>query len=138
MAAELVTDAERALEIEIRTLLPEGVRRPRQGLGRNIHREPIVALVDDGKADARAADRCTEINACHWVAAADFEAQVRALLRHDDGADVADDPGEHYFRLARADPLVNFEPVHSERLLPGRAPSPVGIGNRVQTDIAEA
>ena len=85
-----------------------------QGFARNIDREPVVALVDDRQAHARAGDRGAEVDAAHVIPAADGQPQVAALLGAADGADVGDDPGEHGSRLAFADPLVNFEPVGAE------------------------
>ena len=62
MAAELVAEPERALEVELRAFAPEVGGGLRHGLARNIDREPVVALVDDGQADARAGDRRAEID----------------------------------------------------------------------------
>ena len=73
--------------------------RPRRGpalsLGRDVDREPAIAFVDDGEADARAGDRRAEIDAGHVVAAGDPDAQVAARLDGLDPADIGDDPGGH-------------------------------------------
>ena len=41
-------------------------------------------------------------------------------------------------RLAVPHPLVNFEPVDAEALLVDQAPAAVGVGDRIEADIAEA
>src|SRR5207237_4213919 len=53
MPAELVADLERALEVDLRAFGPEAGRSAALGLGRDVDREPALALVDDGQADAR-------------------------------------------------------------------------------------
>ena len=52
-------------------------------------------------------------------------------------ADVRDDPREHVRRLACPHPLVNFEAVDPEALLVDEPPAAMGVGDRVEADIAE-
>ena len=81
MAAELVAQAQRALEVELRAFAPQVGGGPRDGFGRNIDREPVVALVDDGQADARAGDRRAEIDGVEVVAGPDRRAAGRRAAR---------------------------------------------------------
>ena len=137
MAAKLVADPERALEVEPRALAPEAGRGLRHGLARDVDREPAVALVDDGQADARAGDRGAEIDARHVVAAAIRGAGRRAPRRLE-RADVGDDSGEHARALAFSLALVDFQPVAAK--LPRRRPAASGHGRRRahEADMAEA
>ena len=62
MAAELVADAERAFEVEPRALGPQAGRGAGSRFLADIDREPVLALVDDRQAGARAGDRRAEID----------------------------------------------------------------------------
>ncbi len=98
MAAELVAESKRAFEVEAGAFFPETRRAPASRLAGDVHREPVLALVDDGQANARAGDRCAQIDGRQIVAARDPEAQVAPLLRRDDSAHICDDSGKHQSR----------------------------------------
>ena len=98
--AKFVTQTQRAFEVDPGALAPQVLRGPRLGFARNIDREPVIALVDDGQAHPRAGDRCPEVDRVQVIARGDHEAQVATLLDAANGADVGDDPGEHRRELA--------------------------------------
>ena len=118
----------------------------------DIDREPVLALVDHRQAGARAGDRRAEVDRVHVVAAADGQPQVAALLDAADGADVGDDAGEHGSLTCclsktgsprepvepSPDALVDFEPVDAKPRAVAGLPAAMGVGDRVEPDIAEA
>src|SRR6476646_394314 len=95
MTAKLVAESERALEVEVRAFAPIVGRSPGNGLARDIHREPVVTLVDDGQADARAGDGSAEIDRIEIVGSPNDQPQITALFRAAHLPDVGHDPGEH-------------------------------------------
>ena len=124
--------------LSLRALAPAIGGGLRDRLARDVDGEPVLALVDDGQAHAGAGDGGAEVDPVEIVARADDQPQVAALLGAAHGADVGDDPGEHWPRLAAALALVNFEPVGPEPLLIDQPPAAMRIGDRVEADIAEA
>src|SRR5690606_33214335 len=95
VAAELVAERERALEIDARAGAPGAERRARQRLARGVDGEAPGSAVDDREADAGAGDRGAERDGAGVVARLDHEAGV--ATRHDlaHTADVGNDAGEH-------------------------------------------
>src|SRR5690349_16873546 len=75
MPAELIAQAQRAFEVELRALLPVAARRFGNGFARHIDREPVVALVNDGQADARTGDGSAEIDGDEVVAGRNLQAE---------------------------------------------------------------
>jgi hypothetical protein len=102
MAAELVAEAKRALEVEAPPLRPHAWRGAAHGFGRDVDGEPVRALVDHGQADARAGDRGSEVDPPEVVAAGDPKAEVAPRLDRDDAPDVGDDSGEHQASRTRS------------------------------------
>ncbi len=139
MAAQLVADPQRPLQVQPRALGPQARRGLRHRFAADIDREPVLALVDHRQAGARAGDRRAEVDAVHVVVAADGQAQVALLLDAADGADVGDDAGEHgRSALLIADALVDFEPVDAKPGGVAGLPPAMGVGDRVEPDIADA
>ena len=101
MAAELVADLQRALEIEPRALLPAPGRGHPQRLGGGIDRKqvrlPPLAGLDHGQADAGMRDRGADGDRGARIGAGDLEpAQAFGpRLDRDHLADIGDDAGEH-------------------------------------------
>ena len=101
VAAELVADLERALEVDPGAAPPAPDRGEPQRLGGGIDREPgaiaVLAARDHGEAHAAAGDRGADRDGVGIVAAGDPEPRepLRARLDRDHLADVGDDAGEH-------------------------------------------
>src|SRR3546814_8094011 len=78
--AQLVADFQRPFEIEAPALIPHAGRRAAFCFGRDVHREPMLALVHHRQADARAGYRSAQVDRRQVIAAADPGTQVAALL----------------------------------------------------------
>ena len=101
VAAELVPDAQRALEIEPCADPPASRRGDGERLGGGIGGEPgvpiLLAGTDHGEADPIAGDRSTIGDAGALIVAGDLEATqiIGAGMHRNHFADVGDDAGEH-------------------------------------------
>src|SRR3546814_19019380 len=97
MAAEFVTDLQRAFEVQAAAGVPHSRRGARERFGARVDREPMTAgvrsLVDDGQARARAGDRPAKVDRAGGIGRADDEPPVTAVLAAADGADVGVDAG---------------------------------------------
>ena len=99
VAAELVAQPHRTLQVEAAALLPLLGGGTRHGLAGDVDHEPAAlsrrCLVDHRQAYARTADRRAQVDAGGVIGGVDRHAHVAAVLDPRDGADVADDSGEH-------------------------------------------
>ncbi len=104
MAAERVTRAERRLEVDPRPRLEGSERRPCQSLRDRIERQLPVPHADHRQADAVDRDRVSERRVRRGLARSEHEPDARfAAVERDDLADLADQPGEHTYRLVAVD-----------------------------------
>src|SRR5262249_26844735 len=101
--AELLTEGQRPLQVELGAALGAEQRGARQGLVRHVHREGgAVCRLAQGRhrqAAAVAGDRAAEREARERIMAGDAELAAVAVLKN---AYVADDAGEHARFLCQA------------------------------------
>ncbi len=104
MAAERVARLERGLEVDLRAGLQVAERGQRQGLARDVGGEAAWRDLERRQAAAADADAVAIDDARHRQRGhVDPQAHVAAArLERTDGADVADDPGEHVTGLLAA------------------------------------
>src|SRR5262249_2995168 len=112
MAAEFVTELERALEIDRPTRAPLAQRSDREGLGRGFDGEPARPLVHHRQATAIAGDRGAERDAAGVVAGGEGEASRRPWRHGAHPAEISDDAGEHGSKLGA--PPIGFQQVFAE------------------------
>src|SRR5690606_3291514 len=101
MAAKVITDLQRPLEIHPRAFPPAGDRRQAQGFLPGLDLEPalvraLVRQAGDGKADAAMGDGGTYVDGL-WIIGGGDPEPYPLVHRRDgrDGADIGDDTCEH-------------------------------------------
>src|SRR5690606_15794848 len=132
VAAHLVAELERGLEIDAAAFAPHAPGGARDRLGRDIHSEPGAlravlrlpkrAAIDHGQAYARAGDRSADGDCVRIEWAGDRHVQVAAWFDLADGADGGDDASEHSGPFV-AFGVVDFEAVAAKLAPVGQAPT---------------
>src|SRR5215217_3118242 len=144
VAAHLVAEFGRALEIDAMALAPLVERGPGQGLVADFYGEPALSLLDHGQAAARVGDGGAHVDAGHVVRGLDLVAAVAVGVAHGaDASHVGDNSGEHQafsYRSHRSSPTVSTatrrkrgaaaRSFSTKPPTPGRPSSPSTIGAR--------
>ncbi len=107
MAAQLVSQPERPLEVDRRALSPRPERGLRQRLRRGIGGKPAGTSLDHRQAGARAGDRGADRDVLRRQGGIENETRVAAFLHGPDRAEIGDDAGEHGAPASRRTRVVS-------------------------------
>ncbi len=109
MAAELVAEAQRALEVDLGPHAPAREGGARHGLGRDHGSEPVRPLLDHRQTGTRTGDRSADRGVGEVETGSDHQPGIAASLNGANLSKIADDAAEHAARLRCA--AIGFQDI---------------------------